>query len=351
MTAIERVTVDAVEHQLSEPFEISLGVRESARNLLVTVRTESGARGYGEGSPLPPVTGETQSAAVAIANSAAEIVEGREVRNYRALVADVRNAFPGAVSATFAVETAILDAYCREQEIPLAELFGGMPETVETDLTIPIVPAEEAASRAGQAADAGFDHLKIKAGNDVTTDVERIAAVHDAAPNTVLKVDANQGWSPKETKQFAAEVDRRGIDLALIEQPVDKDDLSGLAYTRDHVAVPVAADESVFSPTDAVAVVRSDAADILNVKLGKSGPLGAMAIAAVAEAANLELMVGCMLESAVGIHTSAHVVAGLGTFEYVDLDGNLLLAEDVVETAFGPEIHPVGPGHGVTPDR
>jgi L-alanine-DL-glutamate epimerase-like enolase superfamily enzyme len=79
--------------------------------------------------------------------------------------------------------------------------------------------------------------------------------------------------------------------------------------------------------------------------------LGAMAIASVAEAANLDVMIGCLLESAVGIHTSAHVVAGLGTFEYVDLDGNLLLADDVVETTFDPEIHPVGPGHGVTPDR
>ena len=351
MTAIEQVTVDAVAHRLSEPFEISLGVRESARNLIVTVRTESGIHGYGEGSPLPPVTGETQPAAVAIAKSAAEVVEGREVRNYRGLVSDVRNAFPGAVSATFAVETAILDAYCREQGIPLAELFGGRPETVETDLTIPIVPPEEAALRAEEAVDAGFGHLKIKAGNDVATDIERIVAVHDIVPDAVLKIDANQGWSPKETKQFATEADTRGIDLALIEQPVDKDDLSGLAYTRNHVDVPVAADESVFSPADALAVVRSDAADILNVKLGKSGALGAMAIASVAEAANLDVMIGCMLESAVGIHTSAHVVAGLGTFEYVDLDGNLLLAEDVVETAFGPEIHPVGPGHGVTPDR
>lgn len=351
MTAIEQVTVDAVARRLSEPFEISLGVRESARNLVVTVRTESGIHGYGEGSPLPPVTGETQPAAVAIAESAAEIVEGREVRDYRGLVSDVRNAFPGAVSATVAVETAILDAYCREQGIPLAELFGGTPETVETDLTIPIVPPEEAALRAEEAVDAGFGHLKIKAGNDVATDVERIVAVHDIVPDAVLKIDANQGWSPKETKRFAAAVETRGIDLALIEQPVDRDDLSGLAYTRNHVDVPVAADESVFSPADALAVVRSDAADILNVKLGKSGALGAMAIASVAEAANLDVMIGCLLESAVGIHTSAHVVAGLGTFEYVDLDGNLLLADDVVETTFDPEIHPVGPGHGVTPDR
>ena len=98
-------------------------------------------------------------------------------------------------------------------------------------------------------------------------------------------------------------------------------------------------------------VVRAEAADVINVKLGKSGPVAAADIAGIARAANCELMVGCMLESAVGIHTSAHVVAGLGDFDYVDLDGNLLLAEDVVATERSPTVDVAGPGHGVVPER
>jgi L-alanine-DL-glutamate epimerase-like enolase superfamily enzyme len=346
---IDEVTVEPLDLPLTEPFEISLGVQRKASNLLVTVETAD-ATGYGEGSPLPPVTGETREAAVATAEAMASLLPGRAVADHRALVSEVRSAFPANPSAAFAVETAVLDAYCRERGIPLSELFGGPPEPVETDLTIPIVSPEKARADAERAAADGFEHLKVKTGNDVGEDVERVVAVREGAPDAALKVDANQGWTPKETAWFADRVAERGVRLDLIEQPVPREDLAGLARARDRVDVPVAADESVFTPADAVEVVRRDAADVINVKLGKSGPLAAAEIVAVAEAADLDLMVGCMLESAVGIHTSAHLVAGTGAFDYVDLDGNLLLAEDVADVDHGPTVDIAGPGHGVTPE-
>ncbi|WP_135829693.1 dipeptide epimerase [Halorussus halobius] len=349
MSEIASLSVRRLDLPLEAPFEISLGTQREASNLLATVETESGTTGYGEGSPLPPVTGETQSAAIETARAAADVVEGRDVGDYRALVADLRSTFPGMVSALFAVETAVLDAYCRERGLALSELFGGRPEPVETDLTIPIVDPETASERATRAAESGYSHLKIKTGSEVASDVERVVAVADAAPGAALKVDANQGWSPAETARFADAVRERGVDLDLIEQPVPAADVAGLARARDLVRVPIAADEAVFTPEDAVRIVREEAADVLNAKLGKSGPLAVADIAAVAQAANLDLMVGCMLESAVGIHTSAHVVAGTGAFSYVDLDGNRLLAEDVVDSGGGPTHRISGPGHGVTP--
>lgn len=350
MSEIVDLSVRELDLALEEPFEISLGTQHSASNLLVTVETENGVTGYGEGSPIAPVTGETQSAAVATARASGEVVEGRPVGDYRELVRDVRETFPGMASALFAVETAILDAYCRETEIPLSALFGGQPAPVETDLTIPIVPAATAAERADAATERGYDHLKIKTGGEVSTDVARVEAIAEAAPDAALKVDANQGWTPKETAQFADAVASKGIELELIEQPVPASDIAGLAQARDRVDVPIAADEAVFTPADAVRIVRESAADVINVKLGKSGPLAVADIAPIAEGADLELMVGCMLESAVGIHTSAHVVAGIGSFDYIDLDGNRLLASDFVD-ADGP-IHDIsGPGHGVTPSE
>lgn len=349
MSEIVAASARPFDLPLAEPFEISLGTQREASNVLVTVETEAGVTGYGEGSPIPPVTGETQAAAVETTRAAADLVEGRDVADYRALVEEVRSTFPGMASALFAVETAILDAYCREREIPLSELFGGRPAPVETDLTLPILPPADAAARAARAADRGYEHLKIKTGNDVAADVERVAAVAEAAPDTALKVDANQGWTPKETGRFAERVADRGVDLELIEQPVPADDVAGLAQARERVDVPVAADEAVFTPADAVRVVREEAADVVNVKLGKSGLLAVAEVAAIARGADLELMVGCMLESAVGIHASAHVVAGTGAFDYVDLDGNRLLAEDVVDD--GGPVHEIsGPGHGVTPE-
>ncbi|WP_373189724.1 dipeptide epimerase [Halolamina sp.] len=351
MSRITDLSAERLDLPLTEPFEISLGVQHEAANVLVTVETESGVTGYGEGSPLAPVTGETREAALVTAKAAAEIVEGRAVEEYRALVKELRSTFPGMVSATFAVETAILDAFCREKGIALSELFGGGPSPVETDMTIPIVSTEDATRRATEAAAGGYEHLKIKTGNDIIEDVERVVAVREAAPDAALKIDANQGWTPKETAAFADEISARGIELDLIEQPVAAADIAGLADARRRIDVPIAADEAVFTPEDAIRVVREEAADIVNAKLGKSGPLAVAEIVAIAQGANLDCMIGCMLESAVGIHTSAHVVAGTGAFSYVDLDGNRLLAEDVIETGDGPMHDISGPGHGVTPDN
>ena len=348
---VERVTVDPLDLPLREPFEISLGTQHEARNVLVRVETDEGTVGHGEGSPLPPVTGETREAALATARAAGEVIEGEPIADYRRLAGELRSTFPGMVSALFAVETALLDAYCRECELALSELFGGPPRPVTTDLTIPILPPADAADRAGNAVDDGFEHLKIKTGTGIESDVERVVAVHEATPDAELKVDANQGWTPSETVRFVRALTDRGVDLALVEQPVASEDVQGLAHVREQVAVPIAADEAVFAPADAMRVIREGAADVINVKLGKSGPMATADIAAIARAANCELMVGCMLESAVGIHTSAHVVAGLGGFNYVDLDGNLLLAEDVVPTERTPTIEVAGPGHGVVPER
>lgn len=349
--AIVAVDVETLDLAMSEPFEIALGTQERARNVLVRVEIEDGTVGWGEGAPIPPVTGETQDTALASARAAAELLQGESVTDYRRLVDTVRSTMPTMASASFAVETALLDAYCRGRGLPLAELFGGPPKPVTTDLTIPIVPAEAAREAATRAVEGGFEQLKVKTGGPIIDDVERVTAVADAAPEAEIKVDANQGWTVAESVEFARAVRNRGVDLALIEQPVRADDVTGLARVRDAVSVPIAADETVFTPADALAVVRADAADVINVKLGKSGPLAAEAIVSIAKAANLELMVGCMLESALGIHTSAHLVAGSGAFSYVDLDGNLLLAEDVADVEYGPVVEIDGPGHGITPRR
>ncbi len=347
---IADVRVAPLDLPLSEPFEISLGVQTAAENVVVAVETEDGTIGYGEGSPIAPVTGETRDAAVETARAATDLLVGEDLTDYRARVQDVRSTFPGTTSALLAVETALLDAYCRSRDLPLSALFGSDPGPVTTDLTVPIVDADVARKRARAADEDGFEHLKIKTGSTVVEDVERVAAVHEGAPGAELKVDANQGWTPKETVSFADACDDRGIDLALIEQPVPAADVVGLRQVREAVSVPVAADETVFTPEDAIRVVREEAADVINLKLGKSGLLGSRDIVAIAEAADLELMVGCMLESAIGIHAAAHVVSGTGAFSYVDLDGNLLLAEDVADVNHGPVIEPEGPGHGIVPD-
>lgn len=346
MSAISDVSVNKYELPLEGSFEISLGVQHSASNILVTVETNNGTVGHGEGAPIAPVTSETQESALVIATKMGELVEGSDVAKFRTISKELASSFPASPSARLAIETAIVDAYCRELDIPMANLFGGPVEPVETDLTVPIVEPDVAADRAAAAAKAGYRHLKVKTGSDLAGDIDRMLAIADAVPNIALKVDANQGWSVAETIRFAEIMADHGIRIDLIEQPVDSDDISGLAKASRQVPVPVAADESLFSSTDAIRLVREEAVDVLNLKLGKSGVVDALNIVSIAEAANIDLMIGCMLESAVAIHTAAHVVSGTSAFSYVDLDGNRLLEEDVVDDT-GPSIDIDGPGHGI----
>ena len=347
MTDIVDVVVEPFDLELEDPFEIALGTQTEASNVLVTVETESGVRGIGEGAPIPPVTGETQASAMAVAEEMSTLVTGCNVANYRALSERLASTFPHSSAARLAVETAIVDAYCRELDVPLAGIAGGTTGPVETDITIPVVSPDVAREQTANAADTGYGQFKVKTGTTVERDVERVAAVADAAPDAEIKVDANQGWTVGETLSFVRTIRERGIDLELVEQPVDREDVAGLAEITHRTAVPIAADESLFTPADAICLVRNDAADVLNLKLGKTGLVEALDIIAIARAANRELMIGCMLQSAVAIHTSAHLVAGTGAFSYVDLDGNRLLSEDVIDDE-GPRIDPIGPGHGVS---
>ncbi|WP_255168935.1 dipeptide epimerase [Natrononativus amylolyticus] len=347
---VDSVDVFELDLALTDAFEISLGTKERAANVLVRIETDSGTVGHGEAAPLETITGETQASAAAAARAGAAVLEGGDLRNRRGLVSELRSALPGSVSAILALETACYDAYCRERGIALAECFGGKPTPVRTDITISIVDAETAAAEAEAAIEGGFDELKIKVGGDLADDLARVAAVREVAPDAAVKVDANQGWTPKKAIRFADRARARDFDLELLEQPVHRDDIAGLKRVTDAVDVPVAADEAVFTPADATRIARERAADVVNIKLAKSGLTDGAAIAEIARGANLECMVGCMLESALGLHTSAHLVAGLGGFAYVDLDGNLSHADRLTDVPRGPVLDVEGPGHGIVPD-
>lgn len=347
---IESVAVCPIDFSLDEPFEISLGIQTDAENLLVRVETDDGIVGYGEGAPLGPITGETQRSAVALAEAGADLLEGRRLEDRRGLVEELHDALPGAVSALFALETALFDAYCRDAGIPLAACFGGAPRSLITDITISIVHPADAAMEATRVVDRGFDRLKVKVGTDPTADLARLESVRDAAPDVQLTVDANQGWTPKEAIRFAADARDRALEISLLEQPVHRDDLSGLARVTAAVDVPVAADEAVFTPQDALHVAEREAADVITIKGGKSGLIRGAAIAEIARAANLDLMVGCMLESALGLHASAHLAAGIGGVAYVDLDGNQSMVRGLEDERPTQTLDIAGPGHGIVPE-
>ena len=168
----------------------------------------------------------------------------------------------------------------------------------------------------------------MKVGNDVGNDIRRLEAVHRALPDISFIGDGNQGFSRQDCLNFSQGVKRFGGTMALLEQPVVRDDLDSMAAIRRETGIPVAADESVRSLADAHEVVARGAADY--IKIMKTGVAEAVEIASYTKAFGLKLMIGGMIETRVAMGCSFSLVLGLGGFDMLDLDTPLLLANDPV---------------------
>lgn len=344
---IETVNVTELNRPLSSPFEISLGVQREITNAKVVVETSDGVTGVGEAAPVPSVTGETQGTVIKACEYGGSLIEGMQLADVRGISDTLKQSLRTQSAARAGIEIAVYDALCRTYGCSLADFVGGRDADVRTDDTIGITSVEEAEHDASDAIEAGFNELKIKIGGDVDEDIRRVTAIHEVAPDAELKIDANQGYSPKEAIQFVEAIQSKGIEIALFEQPVPYHDISGLQTVTDAVSVSIAADESVFTREDAARVIKHDAADIINIKLMKAGIRDALDIIGMAQANGLQLMIGCMLESSIGINAGAHLVSGTGAFSYVDLDGNFVIEDTVEPVEYGPSININGPGIGV----
>ena len=336
-TLITRLEIEPLSIPLLEPFTIATGSATSADNVLVRVTLADGTVGLGEAAPYPPSGGETQETALAAAEGMRPLVEGHDAAAWRALSSRLTASFEHQETARASIEVAVLDALTRSYGIPLYQFFGGVESRVETDVSIPIESPSHMAALAAQYAARGASTLKLKVGTDVEDDADRVLAVAEAAPDCDFILDGNQGYSPREALDLLETLEGEDIQPILFEQPVHRHDFEGLRFVTERAHVPVAADESVHTAADALRIARMGAASVVNIKLMKSGIVEALDIAAVCRAAHIRLMVGAMMESRLGTAASAHLIAGLGGFEYVDLDTPMLLAEDPFTGGFDQE--------------
>ncbi|WP_437681200.1 dipeptide epimerase [Sorangium sp. So ce131] len=355
---IRRVLVETLDIPLHEPFGIAGGAHERAANLLVTVELADGTFGFGEAAPLPAFNGETQEASRAAALELGAGVVGADARAWRGVAGALRaTAGGGAGAARCAIETAVLDALTRRAHMPLWAFFGGSGTALTTDITITTGSPERAEEAARRAAAMGFGVLKVKVGGVLAaSDPARIEAICAAAPSASLILDGNGGLTAEGAIALVAHARRLGATVALLEQPVPRDDWEGMKEVTRRAGVDVAADESVTCAGDVLRIAAERAATIVNIKLMKGGIAEALDIAATARAAGLGLMIGGMVESVLAMTTSACLAAGLGGFSFVDLDTPMFLAENPFDGGFaqaGPALSLDGirAGHGVVPRR
>ena len=341
---IQRIEIWPVDIPITDPFVVATGARVTAQNLFMRVTLQDGTHGIGEAAPFPEVGGEDRPSCLAAARELASSLIGQSVGGYEALADRLTEQAPLFPAARCGLETALLDALCRTQGIPLWQLWGQADVRVrETDITIPICNLEKtlALSRGWYAQ--GFRLFKMKVGTDVEEDIRRLQAVHESLPGISFIGDGNQGFSRGDCIRFAGGVKQFGGRLVLLEQPVVRDDLEGLQAIRHLTGIPVAADESVRSLDDARRVVEGQAADYINIKIMKTGVVEARRIADFTRSSGLRLMVGGMLETRIAMGCSFSLVLGLGDFDVLDLDTPLLLSTDPVIGGYhyqGPRLHP-----------
>ncbi|RRR69749.1 MAG: dipeptide epimerase [Candidatus Viridilinea halotolerans] len=352
---IKTITVTPLDIPLLTPFGIAGGAQAVARNLLVMLELADGTRGYGEAAPLPPFNGETQASALAALETVRPAIEGADARAWRPIAALLRERIPTAGSARCALETALLDALTKRANMPLSVFFGGAGHRLATDMTITTGSVAEAEEAAQAILAHGIQTIKVKIGaGDVALDLERLIAIRAVAPHAPLILDGNGGMASATTLELLAELATHQIVPVLLEQPVPGDDWAGMVRLAQAGNVPVAADESASSSANVLRIVREGAAQVINIKLMKAGVVEALDIAAIARAAGLRLMIGGMVESILAMTMSAHFAAGLGGFEFVDLDTPMFLAENPFTGGFQQtgdqlDLAHIAGGHGVLP--
>ena len=310
---------------LKTPFKTALRTVDTIEDIVVSVHTDTGHVGYGEAPATAVITGDTHGSIIAaIHKIIAPRILGQEIANLNRLTRLIQGSLEKNSSAKAAVEIAVYDLFAQLYGAPLYKILGGGDPVITTDITISVDYIDKMVADSLAAVERGFESLKIKVGKDIELDVERVKAVYSAVEDRALiRVDANQAWTAKQAVFAIQTLEDAGVRMELVEQPVKAQDLEGMKYVTERVHTPIMADESVFGPTEVIELIRMRAADIINIKLMKTGGISnALHIADIAAMHHIECMIGCMVETSISVAAAAHIaVAKADVITKVDLDG------------------------------
>jgi L-Ala-D/L-Glu epimerase len=331
-TKITKIEIYPTQIKLHEPFVISKGALTHAKNTVVKIYTNQGLYGVGECCPYRSIHGETQAGTVAFAKDLAEVLIGEDPTEIMKHVLTMNRMIVGNASVKCAFDMALYDVSAKLSNLPLYKyLNGNKGKTIITDNTVSLLDVDAMVKKAEKFVDQGFKILKIKLGQrGADMDIKRIKAIRKAVGEDItMRIDANQGWNYLDAKKAL-----NGMADCLVEhceEPIHAMNLQDQVRINAESPIPIMADESVFNHSDAFRIVKANAADLFNIKLGKSGGISnAMKVAAIAEAADMYCQVGSFSESRLGITALVHFDLAWHNIIYHDLDSPIMLSEDPV---------------------
>jgi len=333
---IKNITVWSADLGNTKPYTIAFKTVDEVINVFAEIILDNGMTGIGGGGPSEYVTGEhlddTKSALEA---QNVDFLIGRDIREINQLLFEAGMKLSKTPAAQAIIDIALHDAFTKFLGIPLVKYLGQKIHSMPTSNTIGIKNVEDTLKEAEEYGKLGFRALKVKIGKDLGEDIERLVKLREKfGKKFFIRIDANQGYTLAQTIEFYNRT--KELDIELIEQPLPARSVHELKLLPEEVKVKIAADESLLSPKDALTLIKPPrAAGIFNIKLMKCGGIyQGLKIADIAFQERIDLFWGCNDESVVSITAALHVAFACANTKYIDLDGSLDLARDIVKGGF-----------------
>lgn len=324
---ITHAEVTPVELALRQPIRMAASAEiTSVTAIFIRAETRDGRNAWGCTVAHPALNGENPGETLRTCQEGAALFPDLHPINIEYSLSRLSAAVTSSPAALCAFDLIFHDLLGLTAGLPLYRLLGGYRHRIQTSVTIPVCSVQESVQLAIEKARLGFRKLKIKGGIDPQEDVQRIQAIHRTLPNLALRLDADGGYGVEQALDVARVLENK---LEMLEQPTPARDLDSLSQATRYSPVPVLADQSLTGPKSALELATQRCADGLSVKMACCGGLHcARQIDAIARAANLATMVGCLIEPAMLIAAGLSFALSSPNVSFADLDGNLDLLND-----------------------
>ena len=325
MISIKSIRFYEAIKPLKVTFSTALGKKDVMRSVIVKSRLDNGLCGIGECPTSFVLKQETVPRIKEILTEASRLFLDTPIAEYEGKVKDLRKKYFQYPMTISGLEVALFRAYLACRHESQHGHWGGIHNSLETDITIPFITDPVLLDKwIGRMAAIGFSAFKLKVIGNIEADKIYISHIYEKLKNMTedftIRLDGNQGYTEKTFLRLIDFLTKKDYKIELFEQPLSKTDYPGFKEIKKHSPMPIILDETVFTVHDLMRVVQEDLGHGVNIKIAKSGISESLNIFSMAKAHDLRLMIGCMTETMTGLSAGIYFALGTGGFDYIDLD-------------------------------